>query len=800
LQAEVRADEAPILTASAPWQPRLVEATAALRLFGVDLAVAATADLASRTFGQFRLEGKGTDLQTVLAGVSEIPAVGAALKKWGLSAGGAFTVRLAGAGPFARPAVAGGLDVPRLTLKAREASADLPFVASFSSPAEGRYQGQVRTRQAGLIVRGVAFPLAAAQASLTYDRSQGGPQQVIGLDAQVQSFGATVAVRGEYLPHRGQIKQAVGRLSSPRIEELAREIARIGRFNLPFTLVGKAAGEWKAAGPVTDPQGEGFLEVDSLGLTFPLRQRGNQTIALQIEDLAGRLELSYGGQAGDAAVALKGARGKVLGADLVLEGAGRLRRQGEGRVPEFDRLVASFTNLAADRVFALLKAGFFPAETVALIPEMAGTLHGSLVVGGARNRFSAEGEARLENGRLAHRLLLAPLEGMNGRFLFSRKAERPWPVVEIRDFTASFGRTRFGIPFGRFTDPQGAGGLDLEGRLERAFPADILKLLSGWNLPTVSFPKEGALSGRVKVDGTLARPRLDLDLRTEAMLVDYRTDQQSYLVPLGSSAAALSFDLGTGEARLASASLGLLLGCIEIGKGWAIFNKGRPQRFELAGRLRGIDLGALQAGGEAAVRGRLEGTFQAEQTATGSREALFQLVFHDLVVPNIPVDPEAMNKIGLEFLESPEFREGRLNLYLSSDEEAGQAGRVRVADGLFAGPDMRLEIGNSAFDPLNLQLDAKIFFNPQPLRRTKLGRRLGSLTKHLQDSKTGLPYVDLTVSGRWDNPALLGRTIARRAESRGKRNFIKSIFGGRRTHKASVEELMEWFPGWKPGE
>ncbi|NLI75564.1 MAG: hypothetical protein GX442_03875 [Candidatus Riflebacteria bacterium] len=795
LQAEVRPDAAPD---PAGWRPRLWEATASCRLFEVDLQLAAAVEPASRTFRRFRADGKGDDLQAVVKGLAGIPAVGAALKKWGLSVAGGFTFGAGGQGPFARPAVEATLDVPRLRLSARDAVAEMPFTASFTSPAEGRYRGQVRTRKAALTVRGVAFPLDAAQAEISWDRSQGKAGQVLGVQAQVQSFGTTVAARGEYLPTQGQIRQAAGTIASTRIEELAREVARIGKFNLPFTLVGKAGGEWKLAGPVADPRGEGFLEVDSLGLTFPLRQRGNQVIALQVEDLAGRLGVKYGGRDGESAVSLAGVRGKVLGADLFCEGSGRLRRQGGGTVPEFDRVVASFTGLPADRTFALLAAGYFPPATTAQIKEVAGTLSGSLDLGGAQNRFHAVGEARLEGGRLHHQLLQAPLEQMKGRFLFSRRAGESFPVVEIRDFAAVLGRTRFGIPLGRFTDPQGAGGLELEGRIDQTFPTDIMKLLSGWSLPSVTFPKEGAMSGRVRVAGTLGRPRLALDLETMAMLVDYRTDQQNYTVPLGKCLVGLAYDPGTGEARVATCSLGLLGGRIEVSRAEAVLDKGRPRRFAVAGKLQGIDVGTLRTGGETALRGVMDGTFTAEQTATGSREALFQLAFRDIVVPQIPVDPEAVQKIGLEFLESPEFTVGRLNLYLSSDEEAGQQGRVRVADGLFAGPDMRLEIGNSAFDPLNLQLDAKIFFNPQPLRTTKLGRKLGSLTKHLQDSKTGLPFVDLTVSGHWDNPGLLGRTISKRAESRGKRNFIKSIFGGRRAHKASVEELMEWFPGWKP--
>ena len=165
---------------------------------------------------------------------------------------------------------------------------------------------------------------------------------------------------------------------------------------------------------------------------------------------------------------------------------------------------------------------------------------------------------------------------------------------------------------------------------------------------------------------------------------------------------------------------------------------------------------------------------------------------------SLPVDPDIVERIGLESLEEPEFATGTLNLYLSSDGEADERGRLRIADGLLAGPDLRLEISDSAFDPRNLQVTGKLMINPQPLRRTKIGRKLGKLTKCLQDKATGIPYIDLKVQGTWDNPNLMGKVIVGQLKKRGKRNFIRSIFGGHRPHKASVQELREWFPGWEP--
>ena len=111
---------------------------------------------------------------------------------------------------------------------------------------------------------------------------------------------------------------------------------------------------------------------------------------------------------------------------------------------------------------------------------------------------------------------------------------------------------------------------------------------------------------------------------------------------------------------------------------------------------------------------------------------------------------------------------------------------------------MRVVLGNSEFNPMAMKLDGRLWINPQSLRNTKIGRKMGKLTAQIQDKRTGLPYIDLDVTGTWDKPELMAKEIQKRAERRGKRNFLGQLFSGG-PHKASVQELMQWFPGWKKG-
>ena len=149
---------------------------------------------------------------------------------------------------------------------------------------------------------------------------------------------------------------------------------------------------------------------------------------------------------------------------------------------------------------------------------------------------------------------------------------------------------------------------------------------------------------------------------------------------------------------------------------------------------------------------------------------------------------------------TPDIRTGQINFYLSTEEEEEFKGKLLVADGLFAGPHLRLELDNSEFEPEQMSLRGQLMINPQSLRNSEIGKKLGKLSSVMQDRNTGIPYVDLTVSGNWAKPSLIADAVKKRASKRVAKNFVYRIFGRHRPHKASVQELMEWFPGWEKGK
>jgi hypothetical protein len=246
--------------------------------------------------------------------------------------------------------------------------------------------------------------------------------------------------------------------------------------------------------------------------------------------------------------------------------------------------------------------------------------------------------------------------------------------------------------------------------------------------------------------------------------------------------------------------LKFLNGEILIDQGKGVFAGDKPFTFNATGKITDIDLGQLRISDAESFKGLISGTMKAIWETNGTRDAVFNLGFRDIFIPKIPiVDPQTIGKVGIDFIEKPDFREGQLNFYVTSDEDSGYAGKLLIADGLFAGPHMRLELGNSEFNPLAMKISGKLMLNPQSLRHTGIGKKLGKLSAAIQDKKTGIPYVDLNLAGTWDKPELMARSLQKAAEKRGKRNFIRKLFGSRGPHKASVEELMQWFPGWQKG-
>lgn len=783
-------------------RPSRIAADISLKLFGFPGTAHAVMNLADPQFSDLTATWKGEEFGPLLNALREHPDIDAAVKRYGIDLGGAFTLNLKGSGRLNRPSLSGSISCPRLNVKAGSIYAAMPFDLSLSMGEAGEYRGDVSTKNAKITAGGVDFVLDGLHSRLTWGRARGASAQMLKLNGNTRVFDTILDLEAAIEPASKRVRTLKLKGQSRKLQTLMGEVARIGRFNLPFTVNGPAAVEFVASGTLQALTAKATADVDGLALRLPLQIGSGRTLPVDVSGIAGHIEFSQIAP-GKFVGAISNGKAEAVGGKIILAGRARLEQEGKRLTPMIDDLAATLEGIDATRLMEILNGGFLPAGVAGKLTHVTGKMAGKLNLSGGRNRYGGEGEVRITGGGFRWTGIPEQISSLDAKLRLSRRQGRPEPVIEWRDVQALFGRSRIAIPQGQVIDPQNSARLTMEGVVERAYPSDLLALLSGLKLPTVTFPREGTFSGKVDVGGSLAAPIFDVDVQTESVDVRYTSEGRSWTVPVGPGKMAMKYDLGTGNVKASTFDLGVMKGRVELTEASGKLIPGRPSNFKMAGRIAGVDFGALGGGVGGGtgfgLKGILDGDFTAEQTPEGARDAVFKLLLKGLVIEKIPLDPGIISSIGLDFLESPEFAESRLNLYVSSDGDVMERGRVRVADALFAGPEMRLEISDSAFDPYRLELAGKIMFNPQPLRQTKLGRKMGSLTRLLQDRATGLPYLDLTVSGTWDRPELMSKVIESKAKKRGKRNFIKSIFGGRRSHKASVQELVEWFPGWQPG-
>jgi len=788
------------ITATESWNighrgPKNLDLVASAKIFGFPFSLTAGVDLASSRFLSLLVKGNGSDFGTVFSALKEHPKINDLLGKNKVVVAGAFEFSLTGQGALGHPKMSGNLSFPHLNIRANEASFDLPFDISMKTVADGDYRGSLATQKAKINVRGCDFVMDKLRGNLSYSQAKSGKTNPIVFDAASRLFQTDLEIKCSFFPANQRFETLAFKAESGAVETLTEQIAKIGRFNLPFSLTGAAGAEWIASGTTAQLTSKGSVNFENLGLKIPLHMNTGKTVELNIDRISGKIGLVQ--PAKDLIFfALNAGKAHIFGAPVELSGRGRLESEGNKRLPLIDELQAEISGLSVAEAFKFLSSGILPVDISENFRDPIGNFSGKLSFTGSRNRYAGNGFLSLSGGGFRHPLLRQKIHDLDATLLFSRSGDKAEPAIELKNFSASFGRSKISAQSGKITDPQRKGLISLDGKLDAAYPSDILDLLAGMKLPAISFPQENPMTGRLKFSGNLAKPKLELSLDSSGMLVQYKSEGNSYNIPLAKSHVEGSFDSNSGSAVIPVCELGILKGTVKFTEARGKIINGRAASFNLAGNLNGIDIGSVFAEGAGNLKGIVGGEFHAEQSEKGVREAVFQLKFQNVVIWKIPLDQQIIDQIGLDFLEHPDFREGRVNLYLSGDEEQADRGKIRVADGLFAGPEMRLEIGNSSFDPLNLQLAAKAMFNPQPLRDTKIGKKMGKMTRLLQDKETGIPYLDLSVSGTWDKPTLMGKTITDRAKKRAKKNFIKSIFGGRRAHKASVEELMTWFPGW----
>lgn len=782
---------------SSPDRQAMITAHAGMDFFGIPIEASATVNLGSGTLDIFSCKGGGSNFARMLAAFQTQPEGRALLQKFPVDLSGSFNFALLGSGQLKTPQLEGWIRFPALNLGLPGLTARLPFNASLKTVDDG-YQAVVKAGEALLKIKDVTFDLGktAGEFLISQPFSGGGGKLTFRADSSV--FGADFKASGSILPAERRIDAIRLSIASSRIETLAAEISRIGRFRLPFAISGAFSGLADLSGPFASPDSQGWVRTGKLDLDFPL-SNGSAATMIPVRQFAGQLKFE---KRSDRLfeLDLQNLNGRILDAEVKINGKAHLENQNNGFKPVIDNLSAELNNLDIRRLYGFLSAGLLPESVTSRLRVNSGTMAGRFLMSGTARKIIASGSASLRDGSLGFAAFRDEVKKLTADFSFEGRTDSGYSRIGLRNLQAEFGRSQLKVAEGWLENPLKTGRLSCNGSFEKVFPADMLALMGGLKVPALSFPEEGSLSGSLELSGTLGGPLLKADVQSSAMTFEYDSGSARYKVPLGRNHVKLTVNAQNGLTELEKCQLELLGGSIEVRRGTGRFWPGLPFVVSLEGIAKEIDLGRLRADESEMLKGMLSGAFKADWSENGARDAVFNLEFKNIIMPGFPLlDPRTVNSAGADFLEKPDFRTGQLNFYVTTEEDEGFKGKLLIADGLFAGPHMRFEIGNSEFDPMAMQLTAKLMINPQSLRQSEIGRKLKKWTVTLQDEKTGIPYVDLTVSGSWAKPELISSSVKKKIERRARKNFIGRIFGGHRPHKASVEELMIWFPGWKKG-
>lgn len=765
--------------------------------FGVNVESHLKADLAGGSIDELGCKGGGSNFSQIIQAIVSQPEGQQFFKKYPMNINGSFNFSFLGKGLLKNPELQGWVKFPSLGFSYADVSARLPFHAQVSTAGE-KYNAEIEAGKASLQVGQVTFDLGATKARAEALELFSAKDPQVSFTAETNVFAAAAKVTGTIKPASRKIAEMKLDLSSNKIETLAKEIARIGQFKIPFELNGKFKADARLSGDMAAPDSSGKIEFSSIDLNFPLQGASKKTV-LTARKLGGRAEFNKKGN-DFFSLELKKIVGKILDADVELDGAANLKRQKNGFKPSLDRLNARVAGLKAAELADYLISQLLPAEYAGAISVNSGIIDGLFSLSGSTDRLVALGQASIREGAVGYRALPEKFTDLSAELKFEGRTDSAYARVAVENLSTTFGRSRFKINQGYIEDPLKSGNISLVGAVEKVFPKDLLAMFGGLQVGAISFPEEGWLDGRLEVEGTLYAPQIKSSVSSSKMKLAYTTDGVEYAVPIGENQIGFSYNPGNGALIIEKALLKILNGEINFKEIGGVFSADKPFSFNAAGEIRNIDIGQLSISDSAAFKGIISGAVKAAWEPGGARDAVFNLDFKNIFIPKIPiVDEAAMDKVGIDFIEQPDFREGQLNFYVTSDEEAGYAGKLLIADGLFAGPHMRLELGNSEFNPSALRLSGRLMLNPQSLRQTTIGKKLGRLSATIQDKKTGVPYVDLNLAGTWDKPELMAKNLQKTTEKRAKKNFINKLFGSRGPHKASVEELMKWFPGWQKG-
>ena len=765
--------------------------------FGISFEALLKADVAAKSLDELSFKGGGSNFSKIIEAIISQPEGRSFFSKYPMNIAGAFNFAFIGTGLLKNPALEGWIKFPTLSFSYSDVKAKMPFHATVKTDQQN-YIAQVNAGQASLQVGPVNFDLGKTTAKAEVNDFFIAKDPLLRFSADSEIFSTRVKADGKLKLASKKIDKMNLQLKSGRIENLAKEIARIGQFKIPFEMSGEFDAAARLSGPIASPNSDGSLTFSHIGLDFPLLSAGKKAV-LSARKLSGKASFSKKGT-DYFGLEIEKVTGSVLDAEIELAGAAHLKRQKTGFKPGVDSLKAKVKGLDAAHLANYLLKSFLPEAYVGSLNVESGKIDGTFNLSGNSQKMIALGQASISGGKLGYRALKEKFEDVAGILKFEGRSDSAYARISVENVSARFGRSLFKVSSGYLEDPFLSGKVAFDGAVERVYPTDLISMMGGMKLDSLSFPEEGWLDGALQVTGTLFAPLLKSKISSSKMKIAYRSEGSEYLIPIGENEINFSYNPENGAVDVEKAKLQLLNGEIVLDGAKGSFARNLPFSFSATGQVKNVDLAQVKISDADSFRGIVNGSLKAAWEDSGARDAVFNLVFKNLFIPKIPViDPAAVGKVGIDFIEQPDFREGQLNFYVTTEEEADFAGKLLIADGLFAGPHLRLELGNSEFNPQALKLTGKLMINPQSLRKTSLGKKLGRLSATVQDRKTGIPYLDLNLAGTWDKPELLAKSLEKSAKKRGKRNFIKKLFGARGPHKASVEELMQWFPGWKKG-
>ncbi|HNW36750.1 MAG TPA: hypothetical protein PKM25_17560, partial [Candidatus Ozemobacteraceae bacterium] len=442
--------------------PSRLTADAALKLFGFPGTVHAVLNLAESRMAELAVSWRGDDFGTLLTALREHPDIDEAIRKYQIDLGGAFTLKVNGSGLLNRPSLSGSVAFPRLDLKAGRVSAAMPCDLSLSMGNDGEYRGDISTKNAKISVRGVDFVLDGLHSQLSWGRSKGSKAQMLKLNGTTRVFDTILDLESSMEPAARRIRSLKLKGQSRRLQTLMGEIARIGKFNLPFTVNGPADVEFIASGSFDALTAKAAADIAGLDLRLPLHIASGRIFPVDITGISGHIEFAQTAP-GRFSGSITNGRAEAAGGMLALSGKARLEKEGGKFTPLLDDLSATLENLDAAKLMQILNGGFLPVEIAGKLTDVAGKLSGRLNLGGGRNRYGGQGEVTIAGGGFRWAGIPEPVRHLDAKLVLSRRQGRPEPVVEWQGVKAMFGRSTVSIPSGRLIDPQNTAKLSLEG-------------------------------------------------------------------------------------------------------------------------------------------------------------------------------------------------------------------------------------------------------------------------------------------------------------------------------------------------